>query len=94
MSFNGEILKTMNIEICMAKPCQEKNLMKMFAWMEICGDIGHSTNFDVIFDGDGSAKIKCNFETKEFREEYNKIKKEILNIYNNGKDPKYFEFGV
>lgn len=84
----------MNVKIHMRNSYQEENLMRMFAWMELCGDVGHSTNFNVIFDGDGTAKINCNFETEELQEKYNQIKKETMDIYNNGKDPEYFEFGV
>ena len=84
----------MNIKIHMRNSYQEENLMRMFAWMELCGNVGHSTNFNVIFDGDGTAKINCNFETKELQEKYNQIKKEVMDIYNNEKDPEYFEFGA
>lgn len=84
----------MNIKIHMRNSYQEENLMRMFAWMELCGNVGHSTNFNVIFDGDGTAKINCNFETKELQEKYNQIKKEVIDIYNNEKDPEYFEFGT
>lgn len=84
----------MNIKIHMRNSYQEENLMRMFAWMELCGNVGHSTNFNVIFDGDGTAKINCNFETKELQEKYNQIKKEVMDIYNNEKDPEYFEFGT
>lgn len=84
----------MNVKITMRNSYQEKNLMRMFAWMELCGNVGHSTNFNVIFDGDGTAKIHCNFETEELQEKYNQIKKEMMDTYNNEKDPEYFEFGV
>lgn len=86
----------MNIKISMRNSYQEENLMKMLAWMEWCGNVGHSTNFNVIFDGDGTAKINCNFETEELQEKYNKIKKEVRDKYNKGsdKDPEYFEFGA
>ena len=49
----------------------------------------------VIFDGDGTAKIHCNFETEELQEKYSKIRREVRDNYNKGnKDPEYFEFGT
>lgn len=85
----------MNINLYMRNSYQEENLMKMLAWMELCGNVGHSTNFRVIFDGDGTAKIHCNFETEELQEKYNQIRREVRENYNKGnKDPEYFEFGV
>ena len=85
----------MNINLYMRNSYQEENLMRMLAWMELCGNVGHSTYFRVIFDGDGTAKIHCNFETEELQEKYNQIRREVRENYNKGnKDPEYFEFGV
>lgn len=85
----------MDIKISMRNSFQEENFMKMLAWMEWCGNIGHSTSFRVIFDGDGTAKIRCDFETEEMQEKYNAIKEEVRHKYNNnGYEFKYFEFGV
>ena len=86
----------MKVEITMRNSYQEENLMRMLAWMEWCGNVGHSTSFQVIFDGDGTAKIHCNFETVELQEKYSRIRQEIRDKYNNGsgRDPEYFEFGI
>lgn len=89
----------MNVKIDMGKSYsgkswQEEKLMRMFAWMELCGDFGHTINFAVIFHGDGTAQMHCNFETEELREKYNQIKKEMLDVFNKQKDPEYFEFGM
>lgn len=85
----------MDLKIYMRNSYQEETLMRMLAWMEWCGNIGHSTSFRVIFDGDGTAKIHCNFETEEQQNKYNSIRKEIRDSYNGGhKEPEYFEFGI
>lgn len=85
----------MDVKIQMRNSYQEKTLMKMLAWMEWCGNIGHGSSFQVIFDGDGTAKIRCNFEDEELQDKYNAIRKEIRDNYNNGhKEPDYFEFGI
>ena len=79
----------------MFNKAQEHNFLKMLAWMEWCGNIGHSTSFRVIFDGDGTAKIHCNFEDEELQDKYNVIRKEIRDNYNSGhKEPDCFEFGI
>lgn len=85
----------MDIKIQMGTSIQEETFMKMLAWMEFCGNIGHCTSFRVIFDGDGTAKMHCNFETEELQEKYSAIRKEIRDNYNSGyKEPDCFEFGI
>lgn len=82
----------MNINICTRNSFQEENLMKILAWMELCGDVGHYTEFTVCFDGDGDAAIYCDFETEELREKYKVFQKELYDNYDNGQDPEYFSF--
>lgn len=36
-------------------------LMKMFAWMEVCGLVGSSSTFEIFYDGDGRAKLEFDF---------------------------------
>ena len=85
----------MDVKIQMGSSRQEETFMKMLAWMEFCGNIGHCTSLRVIFDGDGTAKLHCNFETEELQQKYNAIRKEVRDSYNNGDDePYYFSFGV
>lgn len=85
----------MKLDLYMYNAAQEEKLLKMLAWMEWCGNIGHSTSFRVIFDGDGTAKIHCNFENEELQNKYNAIRKEIRDNYNNrNMEPEYFEFGI
>ena len=84
----------MDIKISMMNSYQEETLMKMLAWMEFCGNIGHSVGFRVIFDGDGTAKIHSDFETEELQKKYSESRREIRNNYNAGQEPEYFEFGI
>lgn len=85
----------MDIKIRMRNSCQEDKFIAMLALMEICGDIGHSTSFRVIFDGDGTAEINCIFHNEELQNKYNVIKKELIANFDRGKkDPEFFEFGV
>lgn len=73
---------------------QEHNFLKMLAWMEMCGNMGHYSSFQMMFDGDGTAKIHCNFEDEETQKEYNSLKKELLEQWNKGKELSYIEFGL
>lgn len=85
----------MNVNIYMRNSFQEETLMRMLAWMEFCGNVGHYTEFVVGFDGDGDAIIHCDFETEELQRKYSAIRKEIRDNYNKGnEDPKGFGFGV
>lgn len=82
----------MKIDIEMPKERQMRELLRMLAWMEFCGDIGHCTSFRVIFDGDGTAKLSADMWSRSL---YNSMKQEWLNRWNAGytEDP-VFEFGL
>lgn len=60
----------------------EKEFMKMIAWIELCGSIGHTCDcFQVSVDGDGSGRLKFEFDTKEEQIKFDEIKKNILAEY-------------
>lgn len=68
-------------------------LLKMFAWMEICGTIGHSTDFHVGYDGDGAARYTFKPKDKDVAKAYEQLKKEINKQRDEtGKDIKAFNF--
>ena len=68
-------------------------LLKMFAWMEICGSIGHSTDFHVGYDGDGSASYTFKPKDKDVAKAYEQLKKEINKQRDDtGEDIKNFNF--
>ena len=49
--------------------------INMLSWMEMCGNIGHSTEFVISMDGDGDARPKFIFEDDEVQEAYNKLRR-------------------
>ena len=68
-----------------------RELVNMLAWMEVCGSIGHSVNFRVNYDGDGSARLLFDFGINQ--EQYESLKTEILKDYFGCRtEPKVFSF--
>ena len=57
-----------------------RRFLKLIAWMDICSEIGHNSKFTVEFYGDYEAHF--HFKTLEDSEEYEEIKKELLDEYN------------
>ena len=69
-----------------------KNFVKMLAWIELCGNVGHSASFKVFCDGDGATRYRFDFDDEAMRALYS-LQKDILmgeNI-NPHKDIKDFE---
>ena len=69
-------------------------MMRMRAWMQGCGEIGHSPQyFKVGVDGDGSGRINFKFDNEEDENMFKKIKNEMMSDYNkNKKDFEKFDF--
>lgn len=86
----------MNVTIFSKAPnkVQEQHLntlINMFAWMEVCGSIGHYTDFRVNYDGDGRARMVFGFGIDQ--EKYEELKKQYLKEYQeHGTEPKVFSF--
>ena len=55
-----------------------QELLRMLAWIEVLGNIGHSTDFKVFVDGDGSARWKFKFENKNEQEEFDNLRKQLI----------------
>jgi hypothetical protein len=71
---------------------QYEEFMRMCAWMELCGNIGHSVDFRVYYDGDGRAHLNFSFMGSD-QSKYERIKKELLEAYNKQhSEPKEFMF--
>lgn len=74
----------------------EKNkneFLKMLAWIELCGNIGHSCKpFEIHVDGDGKGRLKFEFNKIENQHQYNLIKKDLLKQYELNGDIKYINF--
>ena len=66
----------------------EKQLLKMLAWIEYCGNIGHTAKYlKVYIDGDGMTRWRFSFRDENTQNQYEKIRKVINEEYNkNGKD--------
>ena len=77
----GENVEELNIKVKFPKERQMKSFVKMLAWMEFCGNIGHCTDFMVRLDGDGSARPKIEFETEELQESYDELRKSMNDLY-------------
>lgn len=73
-------MENLNIEVTFKEKRQMKEFMKMLAWMEYCGGIGHCTDFFVRLDGDGSARPKFKFEDTKVQEEYKELRDSMNNI--------------
>ena len=66
--------------------------MRMCAWMELCGNIGHYVDFRVNYDGDGPAHLNFNFAGSD-QSRFEQLKAELLETYiRQHKEPKVFMF--
>lgn len=57
------------------KDYQMNRFINMLAWMEMCGNVGHCTDFIVVMDGDGTARPKFIFETEELQKQFDEIRR-------------------
>lgn len=72
-------MSTLKFEVSFPHERQMNKFINMLAWMELCGNVGHCTDFMVRLDGDGSARPKIKFETEELQKEYDELRKSFLN---------------
>lgn len=57
----------------------KEELLKMLAWIEVCGNIGHTCQyFKVGVDGDGSGRMNFEFDNEDEKTEYRRIKDKVL----------------
>lgn len=70
----------MKVELLANSQYQLNKLLQMLAWMEWCGNVGHSSAFKVFFDGDGAAKIKLQFEDEEQQRLYDDLRQSMKNV--------------
>ena len=70
-------MSEINITVSFPKEYQMKKFISMLAWMELCGHVGHCTDFIVLMDGDGNARPKFTFETKELQEQFINIRQNL-----------------
>lgn len=68
-----------------------KQLIKMIAWIELLGNVGHSASFNVFADGDSNTRWKFKFEDEEQQKEFDALRKELCKEYiNTHKDIEHF----
>lgn len=73
-------------------PRHSEEFMRMCAWMELCGNIGHYVDFRVNYDGDGPAHLHFDFLGPD-QIAFERIKANLLDEYNKQhKEPKVFSF--
>lgn len=60
----------------------EVSLIRMLAWIELCGNIGHSADLKVMIDRDGITQFKFEFQDKEMQKAYEECKKNLLEYHN------------
>jgi hypothetical protein len=60
-----------------------KQLINMLAWIELLGNVGHSADFKVFADGDGSTRWKFKFENEEQQKEFDALRKDLCKEYIN-----------
>lgn len=77
----------MKIDIQNLSEENQVKLVKLIAWMEVCGSIGHTPKpVKVYIDGDGAARPVVRFETPREQSAYADIKKELLDDYQSTHD--------
>lgn len=59
------------------KEYQLNKFINMLAWMELCGNVGHCTDFIVVMDGDGTARPKFIFETEEEQKQFEELRRQL-----------------
>ena len=52
--------------------------LNMLAWMELCGNVGHCTDFQVRLGGDGSARPKFKFDSEEMQKSFDDLRTDMI----------------
>lgn len=73
-------MEKINIEVSFEEKRQMKEFVRMLAWMEYCGNVGHCTSFLVGLDGDGNARPKFKFENEEMQKKYEDIRRNMNSV--------------
>jgi hypothetical protein len=80
----------MDLHIKTFNKSQMNEILKLLAWMELCGNIGHCSDFTVRFDGDGQANLKVSFDNEAIQNSYDEMRRKLLRQYDeNGKETKF-----
>lgn len=68
-------MKSININVTFPKEYQLNRFINMLAWMELCGNVGHFTDFVVAMDGDGNARPKFTFDDSGVQKQFDELRK-------------------
>lgn len=86
-------MESITIKACFPEKRHMDEFIRMMAWMELCGNIGHSSHFVVTVDGDGDARPNFIFETDGMQEKYDKTRKRyIMNEYKSAQNHRGSDF--
>lgn len=70
-------MEQLNLTVNFNKKYQMERFLQILAWMEMCGSVGHFTNFLVGLDGDGNARPKFTFEDEEIQNLFNEMRSKL-----------------
>lgn len=71
-------MSKLNLTVIFPEERQMNVFLNMLAWMELCGNVGHCTDFVVKLDGDGSARPKFIFNDESLQNSYDELRKQYL----------------
>lgn len=70
-------MEQLKLTVNFKKKYQMKRFMQILAWMELCGNVGHFTNFLVGLDGDGNARPKFVFEDEDTQNIFDEMRSNL-----------------
>lgn len=69
---------TEKIEVSFQTEDQMMEFKEMLAWMELCGNIGHSTEFKVFLNGNGVARPKFIYDDPDEQKFHEDLRKAMV----------------
>ena len=70
-------MKKLSIDVYFPQERHMNQFLNMLAWMELCGNVGHCTDFQVRLDGDGSARPKFKFNSEEMQKSFDDLRTDM-----------------
>jgi hypothetical protein len=79
---------TLNVTISNIDESTAQDFLKMFAFMEWCGNVGSSRGFEAFFDGDGHFRPNIKVEGRDIK------KLDFTDSWNEAEDKVTLDFGA
>ena len=79
----GKKMKKLSIDVYFPQERHMNQFLNMLAWMELCGNVGHCTDFQVRLDGDGSARPKFKFDSEEMQKSFDDLRTDMISELKN-----------